>query len=99
MNLNFFSISSEIKTALQDHAPIVALESAVITHGLPRPINLELAREMEKIIRSQGGIPATIAVMDGTIKIGLSSLELEKLASINDSRKISPRDFVPRVVG
>ncbi len=93
MNLEYFSISSEIKTALQDHAPIVALESAVITHGLPRPINLELAREMENIIRSRGGIPATIAVMNGTIKIGLSSLELKKLASSNNPRKISPRDF------
>jgi pseudouridylate synthase len=93
MNHEFFSISREIKAALKNHAPIVALESTVITHGLPRPVNLELAQEMENIVRSHGGIPATVAVMNGTIKIGISPLELEKLASANDTRKISPRDF------
>ena len=93
MNKEYFSISREIKAALQNNTPIVALESAVITHGLPRPVNLELAQEMENIVRFHGGIPATIAVMNGTIKIGLSPLELEKLAFANNTRKISPRDF------
>jgi len=93
MNIEYFSISREIKTALQNHTPIVALESAVITHGLPRPVNLELAQEMEKIVRSQGGVPSTIAVMGGIIKIGLSPNELEKLAFADNTRKISPRDF------
>ena len=93
MDIEYFSISREINAALQNHTPIVALESAVITHGLPRPVNLELAKDMENIVRSLGGIPATIAVMNGTIKIGLSLLELGKLASANNTRKISPRDF------
>lgn len=93
MNKEYFSISREINDALQNHTPIVALESAVITHGLPRPVNLELAQEMESIVRSQGGIPSTIAVMNGTIKIGLSPLELKKLAFADNTRKISPRDF------
>jgi len=91
--MEYFSISKEIEAALKIHAPIVALESAVITHGLPRPFNLELAQEMESIVRSQGGIPSTIAIMNGTIKIGLSPLELEKLAFEENTRKISPRDF------
>jgi pseudouridine-5'-phosphate glycosidase len=93
MNRHYFSISDEIDAALKNHAPVVALESAVITHGLPHPVNLELAQEMESIVRLHGGIPATIAVMDGTIKIGCSSSELERLATSNISRKISPRDF------
>ena len=91
--MEYFSISEEIKAALQIHAPIVALESAVITHGLPRPVNLELAQAMESIIRSQGGIPSTIAVVNGIIKIGLSPHEMEKLAFEENIRKISPRDF------
>jgi pseudouridylate synthase len=93
MNREYFSISDEINTALKNHRPVVALESAVITHGLPRPINLELAQEMENIVRLYGGVPATIALMVGIIKIGLSPSELERLASSKDSRKISPRDF------
>jgi pseudouridylate synthase len=93
MDREFFSISDEINTALNNHRPIVALESAVITHGLPQPINFELAQEMENIVRLNRGIPATIALMDGTIKIGLSPSELERLASSKGSRKISPRDF------
>jgi len=93
MNQEYFSLSSEIIAAQKNHAAIVALESAVITHGLPRPINFELARELENIVRLQGGIPATIAVMHGKIKIGLSPIELEQLAFADNSRKISPRDF------
>jgi pseudouridine-5'-phosphate glycosidase len=93
MNKDFFSISKEISAAQKNHAPIVALESAVITHGLPRPVNLELAQEMEKIIRSHEGIPSTIAVLNGIIKIGLSPHELHILAYAETTRKISPRDF------
>jgi pseudouridine-5'-phosphate glycosidase len=93
MNWEYFSISDEINAALKNHGPVVALESAVITHGLPHPINLELAQEMDSIVRLHAGVPATIAVMDGTIKIGCSLSELEILATSNISRKISPRDF------
>jgi pseudouridylate synthase len=93
MNREYFSISDEINAALKNHGPVVALESAVITHGLPHPINLELAQEMESIVRLHGGVPATIAVMDGKINIGCSSSELERLATSKISRKISPRDF------
>jgi pseudouridylate synthase len=93
MDRELFSISGEINTALKNREPVVALESAVITHGLPQPINLELAMEMEKTVCLNDAVPATIALMDGKIKIGLSPSELERLASIKESRKISPRDF------
>lgn len=73
--------------------PIVALESTVITHGLPRPQNLALARDMERVVREQGARPATIAILDGKIKVGLTEAELERLASEINPRKISRRDF------
>lgn len=82
-----------IGEAIKGSQPIVALESAVITHGLPRPINLELALELQEIIRQEGAIPATIAVLDGSVHIGLENSELERLANLQVSRKISRRDF------
>jgi pseudouridine-5'-phosphate glycosidase len=75
-----FAIAPEIRIALDLGAPIVALESTVITHGLPRPQNLELARGMEKQVRGSGATPATIALLDGQIRIGLSDEELVRLA-------------------
>jgi len=85
--------SKEVKKAIKDHKPIVALESAVITHGLPRPINLVLAQELEKIVIRGGATPATIAILNGEIHIGLSKEELNMLASLENTRKISQRDF------
>ena len=72
---------------------MVALESAVITHGLPQPENLQLAQNLEAEIRSQGAIPATTALIDGKVLIGLSPAELERLACEPNTRKISRRDF------
>lgn len=86
-------ILPEVTEALRNHKPVVALESAVITHGLPRPINLETARDMEKIVRDNGAIPATIAMLDGKVHIGVVNDDLERLASLTDTRKISRRDF------
>ncbi len=88
-----FIVHSTVQEALKKETPIVALESAVITHGLPRPTNLELARQMEEVIRSEGAVPATIAVLDGKIHIGLSADELSALSILDDTRKISRRDF------
>jgi pseudouridylate synthase len=73
--------------------PVVALESTVITHGLPRPQNLQLARDMERIVRENGATPATIAILDGHLRIGLTDQELEQLANKEYVRKISRRDF------
>jgi pseudouridine-5'-phosphate glycosidase len=76
-----FAISSEIRRAIDLDLPVVALESTVITHGLPSPQNLTLALDMEQEVRSQGATPATIAVLDGMVRIGLSMPELERLAN------------------
>lgn len=77
---------------------IVALESTVITHGLPRPQNLELARSMERIVRESGATPVTIAILDGKIQIGLTDSELERLANETHVRKISRRDFATAIL-
>ncbi len=79
-------------------SPLVALESTVITHGLPRPQNLALARDMERVVRENGAQPATIAVIDGQIRVGLTDAELERLASETNVRKISRRDFATAIV-
>ncbi len=89
--------SPEVSHALKAAAPVVALESTVITHGLPYPENLQLAQDMETEVRRQGAIPATIAVLDGQARLGLDSAQLERLARLSGARKISARDFAPAV--
>lgn len=90
---NFFEIANPIRKAIFSGRPVVALESAVITHGLPYPHNQQLAFEMEDTIRQQNAEPATIAVLDGKIRVGLSPAEIERLAQMKHCRKISRRDF------
>ena len=93
-----FTIAPEVKIALDLGAPIVALESTVITHGLPRPQNLELARDMEKQVRAFGATPATVALLDGQIRIGLSDEELVRLSDADSTLKVSHRDFATAIV-
>lgn len=93
-----FVLSHEISRALNLSLPLVALESTVITHGLPRPQNLSLARDMEARVREEGAVPATIAVLEGAIHIGLSEAELEQLANASEPLKISQRDFAAAIV-
>ena len=88
-----FSILPNVKRALDLKLPVVALESTVITHGLPRPQNLSLALDMEQTVRSEGATPATIALLDGKIRIGLTESDLDKLAAAPDPVKVSRRDF------
>ncbi len=83
----------EVARARQSGLPMVAFESTVITHGLPRPENLQLAREVETVVRTEGVTPATIAILDGHIHVGLTADELEALANHASPRKISPRDL------
>ena len=78
--LSHFFVSSEVSRALSLSLPVVALESTVITHGLPSPQNLSLARDMEQEVRKEGATPATIAVLDGEVHVGLTDAELEHLA-------------------
>ncbi len=88
-----FSLSVEIVSARRRGLPIVALESTVVTHGLPKSQNLTLAQDMEAAVRSEGAIPATIAVMGGKVQVGLSPDLLERLAGADDAIKVSLRDF------
>lgn len=88
-----YTFSPEIIQARRLHLPLVALESAVITHGLPAPDNLQLARQMESIVRAEGAVPATVALLDGQIHIGLTPSELDKLAHAEHPVKVSRRDF------
>jgi len=95
-----FHVLPEIAEALEKNLPLVALESTVITHGLPYPQSYTLAMEMEAVIRQTGAIPATIAVLDGIVRIGVEAPELERLARGDaqaSMHKISARDFAPAI--
>ena len=87
------SLSPEIQDALEHKLPLVALESTIISHGMPFPQNLEMARDVEALVRESGAVPATIAVMDGVIKVGLSAAQLERLSSEPGVLKVSRRDL------
>jgi pseudouridine-5'-phosphate glycosidase len=89
----FLDVKSEVKEALANNKPVVALESTIISHGMPYPENVQMAKKVEEIIRSEGAIPATIAIIDGKIKIGLTDEDLEKLAKAKNVMKVSRRDL------
>jgi len=84
--------AAEVVEAEKRRSPIVALESTVLTHGLPRPQNLQLAHDMEKAVRDQGATPATIGFLDGCLHIGLSEPDLDRLANEQNALKVGPRD-------
>lgn len=86
-------LSVEVEAALKAGKPVVALESTIISHGLPRPSNLEVALECERIVRDAGAVPATIALLDGKILVGLERSELEAIANRDDISKASIRDL------
>jgi pseudouridine-5'-phosphate glycosidase len=86
-------LSADVANALKAGKPIVALESTIISHGLPRPSNLEVALECERIVRDAGAVPATIALLDGKILVGLERAELEAIANRDDISKASIRDL------
>src|SRR5512135_3625951 len=86
-------IAAEVQHAIDSHQPIVALESTLITHGLPRPRNLKVAQLLEGTVRDNGAVPATIAILCGEIHVGLSADELRSLANTDGVRKVSRRDL------
>jgi len=90
---NVLKYSDEVAKALASGSPIVALESTIISHGLPRPTNLEVARDVEAIVRQHGATPATIAVIDGNVHIGLNDKELVTIATRDNILKASSRDL------
>lgn len=89
----YITLSEEVHIAKEQGKPIVALESTIISHGMPYPQNVKTAREVEQIIRDNGAVPATIAIVDGKIKIGLSDEELEMFGKSTDVAKASRRDL------
>src|SRR4051794_16686034 len=89
----YLSFSEEVKEAKAAGKPVVALESTIISHGMPYPQNVQTAREVEQVIRDAGAVPATIALIGGKIRIGLSAQELEQLATAGDAMKVSRRDL------
>ncbi len=97
MNKNILHVRSQIDEALRRGLPVVALESTVIAHGLPFPQNMETALSLEEVVRQEGGVPATIGIIGGALRVGLSSEEIERLATGRDVRKVSRRDL-PLVV-
>src|SRR5436189_6380452 len=88
-----FQIAPEVAEALANNKPVVALESTVIAHGLPRPTNRETAQRLEKIVREAGAIPATIGIIGGKLCVGLDESQIRFLAESDDIKKISTRDI------
>ncbi|MET8980134.1 pseudouridine-5'-phosphate glycosidase [Streptomyces sp. NPDC004539] len=86
-------VSEEVREALAAGRPVVALESTIIAHGLPRPRNLQVARELEAVVREEGAVPATVAVLDGRPHVGLDKDQVERIASEDGIRKLGHRDL------
>ena len=91
--MNNFIYSSQVKKAINQHSPIVALESTVITHGLPQPKNYEVALAMENEVLKENSTPATICLIDGTIRVGIDNNELKTLSQTTNSVKVSRKDI------
>ena len=89
----YLDIKEEVKHALEQNLPVVALESTIISHGMPYPQNVEMAKRCEEIIRENGAIPATIAIINGRIKVGLTDEDLNLLATSKNVAKVSRRDL------
>ena len=94
MNLEkYLSVTPEIQAALAEGKPVVALESTILSHGMPYPQNLDFGRKVEQIIRDEGCVPATIAILDGKMKVGLNEEELERMCHADGVGKVSRRDL------
>lgn len=89
----YLDVTEEIKEAVKANKPVVALESTILSHGMPYPENLEFAHKVEDIIRSEGAIPATIAIINGRLKVGLTGEDLELMCKAHEVGKVSRRDL------
>lgn len=90
---NYICIKPEVKEALDKGMPIVALESTIISHGMPYPLNVESAKNSERVVRENGAVPATIAIINGVIKVGLTDEELDYMGKTKGIAKVSRRDM------
>jgi len=93
MSRKHFEFSPSVQSALEAQQPVVALESTVIAHGLPRPLNLETARRLEQIVSDNGATPATIAILQGALHVGLTPSQIQFIADSDNIRKVSIRDL------
>lgn len=98
MREHFFELGAEVSAAFARGQPVVALESTLVAHGLPRPRNHEVALELEELLRDRGVVPATVAIVDGVTRIGLTTYELQRIAFDTDVVKLSVRDL-PMAIG
>lgn len=89
----YVDITPEIAEAIRENRPVVALESTILSHGMPYPENVEFAAEVEKIVRAEGAVPATMALINGRVKVGLTPEELEIMCRAENIGKVSRRDF------
>ncbi len=89
----FLDIKKEVREALEQKKPVVALESTIISHGMPYPQNVETAARVEEIVRENGAVPATIAIINGRLKVGLTENEIDFMGKSSDIAKVSRRDF------
>ncbi len=90
---HLIELHPDVKEALASNKPVIALESTIISHGMPYPQNVEMAKKVEDIVREGGAVPTTIAIMDGKIKVGLDEASLEKLGNSKGVAKVSRRDL------
>ena len=99
-NIAPVDVHPEVQDALASQKPVVALETTIVTHGMPQPVNLQTARSVESIVRSTGAVPATMGIVQGRVKIGLEPQELEYLADVKSNPsvvKVSRRDIGPAI--
>jgi pseudouridine-5'-phosphate glycosidase len=94
-----FRILPEVQEALDAGKPVVALETTLVTHGLPHPRGLEAARELEQCVRATGAVPATVGILDGTARVGLTATQLERLATARDAAKVNLGNLAAVVAG
>ena len=92
------TLAPEVERALIRSQPVVALETSLVAHGLPQPLGVDVAEQSEQAVRDNGAVPATIAVIDGTVRVGIGRAELERLAGDGQVRKIGPRDLAAGVI-
>src|SRR2546421_2838594 len=98
-NSEFLQTNRDVAAAQADGKPVIALESTVIAHGLPRPQNIETAERLEQIVRAEGATPATIAVLEGQLCVGLDRAQLDVIATRRDIKKLSVRDLAIACAG
>src|SRR5213596_2574302 len=82
-------ISDEVATAIAERRPVVALETTLVTHGLPQPEGLRVALELEDTVIDGGAVPATIGILDGSVRVGMTAAEIERLAAAKDVSKVN----------